>query len=143
MELARRVAQEEEAEGAAPGMTVQEIVEDADADDVAIEVPAKKVPERKTKQERKKMEKLRAEVCSHFIELICEMREMILTVGVLFRNAFWQSVPRKNDSLPPYPPQRLSARIPKKCCVSGKPNYVHGQSSRYRRNLRRVSQARG
>lgn len=57
---ARKVAQAEIVEGVAPGMTVQEVVDEEEPQESG-EVPTKKIPERKTKAERKKAEKLRAE----------------------------------------------------------------------------------
>ncbi len=70
MEKARRVAYAEGvvhiAVGVAPGMTVPEVVDQAEEEeereDGVEPLPPKKMPERKTKQQRKKAEKLRAEV---------------------------------------------------------------------------------
>ena len=69
MEKARQVAAAEAAAhiavGVAPGMTVQEVAdqaEEAEETEGAEPPPPKKMPERKTKQQRKKAEKLRAEV---------------------------------------------------------------------------------
>ncbi|GJE86349.1 Nop53 domain-containing protein [Phanerochaete sordida] len=60
IERMRKTALADVVPGLAPGMTVQEVVDEEGAQETG-EVPAKKIPERKTKAERKKAEKLRAE----------------------------------------------------------------------------------